>query len=92
MRGAKADWYRNLVADPKVSIQVGRKKIQGVAKAIEDADKVFEFIHYRLKKNPHMIGIILRIDGLSFDPGEDELREYSRSLTIVEIQPDSVAG
>lgn len=87
MRGAKADWYQNLVADSEVSIRVGRQKIRGRAIPIEDQDRVYEFVRFRLEKSPRMIGAILQLDGLSSDPGVDELREYARSLTMVEIQP-----
>jgi deazaflavin-dependent oxidoreductase (nitroreductase family) len=87
MCGASADWYQNLVLDPDVTLQVGRQVLHGIAEPIDDVDRIFEFIRYRLKKNPRMIGAILRMDGLSAKPSEDELREYARDLTIVTISP-----
>lgn len=87
MRGAKADWYQNLVADPRLQLRVGRKMINAIAEPIDDADKVFDFISYRLAKNPRIIGAILRLDGLSNNLDEQELRHYCRDLTIVAIKP-----
>ncbi|MDF1499904.1 MAG: nitroreductase/quinone reductase family protein [Anaerolineales bacterium] len=88
MRGASADWYKNLVADPNVSLQIGRKTIRGRAEPIEEPEKVFEFIRYRLDKNPVMIGAILRFDGLSSAPDENELRDYARGLTLAAIRAE----
>jgi deazaflavin-dependent oxidoreductase (nitroreductase family) len=88
MRGADADWYQNLVADPRVTLKVGRKTLRCSARAVADPEEVYAFLRYRLARNPRMIGAILRMDGLSTDPDENELREYTRGLTIVEIRPD----
>jgi hypothetical protein len=87
MSGASADWYQNLVNDPCVTLHVGREVFHGIAEPIDDAERVYEFIRYRLERHPRMIGAILRLDGLSSNPGEEELREYARSLTIVTIAP-----
>ncbi len=87
MCGASADWYQNLVSAPCVTLQIGREVFYGMAEPIDDAERVFDFIRYRLEKNPRMIGAILRMDGISVKPGDDELREYARDLTIVAISP-----
>jgi deazaflavin-dependent oxidoreductase (nitroreductase family) len=89
MLGARADWYQNIVADPHVHLRIGRKTIPGLAEPINDPNQVYEFIKYRLAKNPRMIGTILRMDGISASPGEEELRDYSQDLTIVAIKPTS---
>jgi deazaflavin-dependent oxidoreductase (nitroreductase family) len=87
MSGARADWYQNLIADPNVHLRVGRESIAGVAEPVNDPDRVFDFVKYRLDKDPRMIGAILRMDGISSRPDEQELRAYTSGLTIVVIRP-----
>ena len=35
----RTDWYANLVADPRVEVQIGRERWAGIARAVEDADE-----------------------------------------------------
>ncbi len=34
--GIQSDWYKNLLANPNVTIQIGSKKIKATAKPVED--------------------------------------------------------
>jgi deazaflavin-dependent oxidoreductase (nitroreductase family) len=92
MRGVHADWYQNLLVDPCVVLQVGREHIQGVAEPIDDPERVYEFLRYRLEKNPRMIGTILRLDGLTTNPDDEQLRNYARGLTFVVVRPETHSG
>ena len=35
--GARADWYRNLVADPHVSVRIGGRRWSAIARTVTDA-------------------------------------------------------
>jgi deazaflavin-dependent oxidoreductase (nitroreductase family) len=92
MRGVHADWYQNLLVDPCVVLQIGRERIQGVAEPVDDPERVYEFLRYRLERHPRMIGAILRLDGLSNEPDNEELSNYARGLTFVVVRPETERG
>lgn len=85
--GVKSDWYRNILVHPEVDLEVGNLKIHGVAEPMVGEEKITDFMAYRLKRHPLMIGLILKMDGCSFRPGREELLEYSRKITVVTITP-----
>jgi deazaflavin-dependent oxidoreductase (nitroreductase family) len=85
--GTESDWYKNLVANPRVEVRVGRKKFQGVAEASTDLSRVVDFIEYRLARNPRMLGAILKAHGVSAKPTRTQLEEYSRNRALVIIRP-----
>lgn len=88
MRGDRADWYRNILADPLVTVRAGERQFAARAEAISDCDEVMAFLQYRLQKSPRMIAAILRADGLQGDPQDEEaLRRYVAGLTIVALRP-----
>ena len=85
--GVKSDWYQNILAHPEVDLEVGNLKIRGVAEAMVGEDKIADFLAYRLKRHPLMIGLILKRDGCSFHPDREELLEYCRKINVVTITP-----
>ena len=86
MRGDQADWYRNILANPRVSIRVGKDEMPALAEVIDDPDRVLDFVKYRLERSPRMIVAIMRADGL-VSTAEADLRRYAAGLTIVALRP-----
>lgn len=37
--GARSDWVRNLVADPRVEVRIGRQSFYGTARVVTDPDE-----------------------------------------------------
>jgi deazaflavin-dependent oxidoreductase (nitroreductase family) len=87
--GQKSDWYRNILTTPEVDVEIGSKKMRGTAEPMVGEENIADFMVYRLKKHPLMIGLILKMDGCSFRPTRRELLEYSRRITVVTITPVS---
>lgn len=87
IRGAKADWFRNLVADPNVEVRVRSRRFKGVAEPVTDTARVADFLELRLQRHPRMVGRVLKADGLSSKPGRSELEEYASRLAMVVISP-----
>ena len=85
--GLKSDWVRNLQACPQVTVQVKDRVFAAIPEIITDAGKITEFLKYRIKKHPLMLRFILKADGCSFNPGEDDLLAYSARLTLVVLHP-----
>ena len=58
-RGPKADWFRNILADPHVHVQVDRDEFDCVAEPVTDPGRVADFLEYRRKRHPLMIGLMI---------------------------------
>lgn len=86
--GLKADWVRNLIADPHVQLRVKNKTYPGKAEVIADVGKIADYIEYRLKQRPRMVGMILRTDGVSARPSREELEEYAAERIVVRVVVD----
>ena len=88
-RGTKADWYRNIVANPKVNIRVRRRQFDGAAEPVTDPGQIADFLEYRLAKNPRMIGFIMSREGVSKNPTRGELEKHAERKALVIIKPES---
>lgn len=85
--GTRADWYRNILKNPTVEIQVGEKSIPATAMVISDREEITDFLQYRLKKSPLMIGLILRLDGIKGKLDRAALEGYSHHVGLVILTP-----
>ena len=86
--GTQADWYKNLEANPKVTVRVGRKTFQGIAETTTDVARVADFAEERLARNPRMVGAIMRVHGMPAKPTRAQIEEYSKNRAMVMIRPD----
>lgn len=86
-RGQGADWFRNIVANPKVAVQVKSRRFTGQAKPITDPVQIANFLALRLRRHPRIIGAILRMEGLPTKPSRAQLEEYAKKRAMVIIQP-----
>lgn len=84
-RGAQADWYCNILADPRVTLQVGDDSFPGEASAIIDVKEVANFLQYRLERRPHMIGTIMHLEGLPRHHTRADLEKFAEHKAVVSI-------
>jgi deazaflavin-dependent oxidoreductase (nitroreductase family) len=91
-RGTRADWFRNLAADPRVTVRMRNRVFEGTAEAVTDPCRIADFLELRLRRHPRMVGAILRSEGLPAAPTRAELEEYARQLAMVIIHPKKLAG
>jgi deazaflavin-dependent oxidoreductase (nitroreductase family) len=87
-RGTKADWYRNILADPHVLVRVKSREFRGLAEPSADPVRIADFLEYRLKRHPRMVGAILRAEGLPEAPSRAELESYASRIAMVVIRPE----
>jgi deazaflavin-dependent oxidoreductase (nitroreductase family) len=85
-RGAQADWFRNLVANPRVEVRVKSLRFCGQAEAITAPDRIADFLEFRLRRHPCMVGMILKRDGLPARPTRADLEAYAQKLAMVIIR------
>jgi deazaflavin-dependent oxidoreductase (nitroreductase family) len=84
-RGAQADWYQNLVACPKVDVQVGGKHFSTVAKPMKDVKEIADFLELRLIRHPQFMGVMLRLEGLPRKYNRADLERLAERLAIVAL-------
>jgi deazaflavin-dependent oxidoreductase (nitroreductase family) len=86
-RGTKADWYRNILANPQIRIKVGRRAFDGWAEPITDPRQVIAFLKYRFKRHPLMMGLMMKMHKLPMHPSEVQLEGLAKNLAIVILHP-----
>lgn len=91
-RGTTADWYRNILANPRVTIRVGARRFEAIAEATSDVDRVMDYLRLRLTRHPRMVGAMLRAAGLPSHPTEAELRRYAATIALVVVRPAGEHG
>jgi len=88
-RGIRADWVRNLVANPGVEIHVRSRWFRGRAEAVTDPERIADFMELRLQRHPRMVGRILQMEGLPAHPARAQLVAYATRLALVIVRPQS---
>jgi deazaflavin-dependent oxidoreductase (nitroreductase family) len=88
-RGQKADWFCNILANPHVEIRVKSRRFRGVAETVTDPTRVADFLAFRLKRHPKMIGAILQREGLPAQPDRAQLEAYAAKLAMVVVRPEA---
>ncbi len=87
-RGSKADWFRNILADPHVHVQVGRSVFDCLAEPVTDSERVADFLEYRVRNHPLMIGMIMKIaHKLPLRPERAQLLELGAFTPMVILKP-----
>jgi len=87
-RGLKADWVRNIQANPQVELCVGAKRFHGCAEVVNDPSKFADFMEVRLARHPRMIGLILeKAHGLPRRPSREQLEGLAANEAVVIVHP-----
>lgn len=76
--GRKADWYRNILKTPEVSIQVGRKRMKAVAEPLS-ADASGEAMVQYARKNPKAARNLTKLLGHELSGTEEEYRMIAQA-------------
>ena len=84
-RGVQADWYRNLVANPKVQVQVQGRRFNAAAEPVTDPQEIADFLEIRLRRHPKMIGMMMRAEGLPKNFNRADLERLSSRLAVVAL-------
>jgi deazaflavin-dependent oxidoreductase (nitroreductase family) len=86
-RGQQADWFKNILANPHVELQVRSRRLKAIAEPVTDPARIADFLALRLRRHPLIVGQILHMDGLSRTPTRDELLRYAGRLAMVILHP-----
>ncbi|MGP3921039.1 nitroreductase family deazaflavin-dependent oxidoreductase [Nonomuraea sp. 10N515B] len=84
--GPRADWYRNVMATPEVTIQIGGQVRQAVATPIE-ADEGAEIMARYAPRHPVAARELCKLMGFAVDGSVDDYREVGRRIPFVRFTP-----
>jgi deazaflavin-dependent oxidoreductase (nitroreductase family) len=88
-RGVRADWVRNLQANPDVKLCVGSSDVYGKAEIVTDPARMADFIEVRLQRHPLMIGLIMqKAHGLPRHPSREQLEKLAENEALVIVHPN----
>jgi len=88
-RGVRADWVRNLQANPDVKLRVGSSDVYGKAEIVTDPARMADFIEVRLQRHPLMIGLIMqKAHGLPRHPSREQLEKLAENEALVIVHPN----
>ncbi len=87
-RGAHADWFLNIQADPRVEVQIKGRRFPALAEAVTDPERIAGFFELRLKRHPLMIGLLMRLEGLPLRYTRHDLERFAAQKAMVVIQPE----
>jgi deazaflavin-dependent oxidoreductase (nitroreductase family) len=83
--GARADWYKNIQANPLFEAQVGRRKFKARAGELT-SDNAAEMLVQFYRRKPAYVRSVMAMVGMKFE-GEDELRSVAKNLTLLAVKP-----
>jgi deazaflavin-dependent nitroreductase family protein len=84
--GARADWYRNVLAHPEVRIQVGWRTMPARAQPLTPEDGG-EFMARYAPRHPRIAGRLVRFMGFEVDGSVSDYREIGRAIPFVRLVP-----
>lgn len=84
-RGPKADWFQNILADPRVEVRVKSQCFPGIAEPVTDPVHIAWILQLRLSRHPRLVGAILQADGLPARPSLEQLEQYAAGLAMAII-------
>ncbi len=90
-RGQRADWFRNILADPHVHVQTSSQRFEAFAEPVTDPARIADFLELRLTRHPRMIRAMLLAHGLPAKPTRSNLQQLAADLALVVLKPDEAA-
>ncbi len=84
--GSRADWYRNIQANPLFKAHVGRRKFQARAATLANADAGEIMVQF-FRRKPAYTRSVMAMVGMKFE-GEEELRALGSKLTLLAVHPE----
>lgn len=89
-RGREADWFKNILANPNVRLQMRDRHFTAVAEPVLDPAHIADFIELRLKRRPFMVRLIMHLfDGLPLRFNRTDLENLckEKALVILKVEP-----
>jgi hypothetical protein len=69
---------------------VGGKSFSTIAQPLTNPTQIADFLEFRLKRHPHFMGVMLRLEGLPRKHSRLDLEKFSERLAIVVLEQPNV--
>ena len=86
-RGVRADWVRNLAADPAVLVEVNGNQFAATAELVTDPQRIAEFLVLRLRRHPIMVRAIMTVEGLPLRYAPRDLAVFASHKAMAVLRP-----
>ena len=87
-RGQEADWFKNILANPQVHVQIREREFDALAEPVTDPVRIADFIELRLRRHPVMIRLIMHLfDGLPLRFTRAQLEEFCKQKALAILRP-----
>ncbi|UCH85912.1 MAG: nitroreductase family deazaflavin-dependent oxidoreductase [Dehalococcoidia bacterium] len=83
-QGTRSPWYRNLVANPEVEVQVGSRKARGVATPLTDPQEKAHVLKLFVRRSTSMAE---RYYGIPRGTSDEELLQLAPQRAVVAVRP-----
>ena len=84
--GEQADWYKNLMAHPEITIQVGRERIHVHAERLPLSKATEVFLDYT-HRHPTALRTLAKILGYQTDGSQEDIQFLAGVIPIVSFTP-----
>ncbi|KAA3654882.1 MAG: nitroreductase family deazaflavin-dependent oxidoreductase [Chloroflexi bacterium] len=87
-RGQDADWFKNILANPNVQVNIHDREFNAIAEPITDPSRIADFIDLRLHRHPIMVRLIMHLfDHLPLRFTRIDLEQLSKGKALVILHP-----
>lgn len=83
--GEKADWFRNILKTPEVSIQVGRRTVSAQAERLSNEGAEDELLNYS-RRHPTAFNNLAGFLGYNLDGSDASIRALANLLPVVRFR------
>jgi deazaflavin-dependent oxidoreductase (nitroreductase family) len=84
--GSRSPWHRNLVANPEVEVQMGSRKMTGVATPLADPQEKAHVLRLFQGRSEHLAE---RYYGIPRGTSDEELLQLAPQRAVVAVRPRS---
>ncbi|WP_433229149.1 nitroreductase family deazaflavin-dependent oxidoreductase [Actinomadura formosensis] len=84
--GPRADWYRNVMANPEVTLQIAGKRIQATAAPIATGEGAEIMARYA-PRHPVAARQLCKLMGFAVDGSVEDYRQVGRHIPFVRFTP-----
>lgn len=88
--GTRADWFRNAVADPRVTVTLRGRTFAATAEPVTDPVRIADFLEHRLRTRPVMVRAIMTVsEHLRLRYTRADLERIAAGKALVVLRPTS---
>ncbi len=84
--GPNADWYRNLLAHPEITVQLGTRSMAVLAVPLSTEEGARAMVDYA-HRHPRSARGLARFMGFTVSGGDEDYRSIGREIPFVRLEP-----